>query len=380
MTKNAPFVLHTRTITATGGGPDKTILNSHHHLTERGYNSACLFLHPPKDRGFHVLRDRARAMNTPLIEVEDRSRFDFKALKNTINHCKLNNVDIWHAHDYKTNLIGLIVKKFHPMKLITTTHGWDRFDGGLPRYFKWDKKWFLPRYERVICVSENVRSECIQAGLAKSSCPLIENAIDTAQFKRLRTVSVAKSEDFGIQDCTQVIGSIGRLSEEKGFDLLIDAACRLLHEGAQIRLVIAGEGPIRNQLETQIAESGFSKHIQLVGFRQDTRAFYEGLDTFVLSSHREGLPNVLLEAMAVGTPVLATRVGGVERVVQQNENGLLIEPGSSEQIYAGLKQLMNSAEQRQKFSQRGLASVTKHWSFSKRMDAIVKVYEEVLRK
>jgi len=117
-----------------------------------------------------------------------------------------------------------------------------------------------------------------------------------------------------------------------------------------------------------------------VGFRQDTRAFYEGLDTFVLSSHREGLPNVLLEAMAVSTAVLATRVGGVERVVQQNENGLLIEPGSSEQIYAGLKQLMNSAEQRQKFSQRGLASVTKHWSFSKRMDAIVKVYEEVLRK
>ena len=192
MTGEKPFVLHARTITATGGGPDKTILNSPRFLRERHYESACLFLHPPRDNDFAIQRARAKLMQAPLIEVEDRSRFDFKSLHSVIKHCRKNDVDIWHAHDYKTNLLGLIARKFHPMKLITTSHGWDRFDGGLARYFKWDKRWFLPRYARVICVSENIRQVCIQSGIAVNRCLLIENAIDTEQFNRTRSTSIAE--------------------------------------------------------------------------------------------------------------------------------------------------------------------------------------------
>lgn len=380
MTKEKPFVLHARTITATGGGPDKTILNSPRFLRERHYESACLFLHPPRDNDFAIQRARAKLMQAPLIEVEDRSRFDFKSLNSVIKHCRQNNVDIWHAHDYKTNLLGLIARKFHPMKLITTSHGWDRFDGGLARYFKWDKKWFLPRYARVICVSENIRQVCIQSGIAVNRCLLIENAIDTEQFNRTRSTSIAKHEDYGIEDCTHLIGSMGRLSEEKGFDLLIEASCRLLQEGVPLRLVIAGEGPLREQLEDRIARSGFANQIKLIGFQQNTKAFYESLDTFVLSSHREGLPNVVLEAMSVGTPVLATRVGAVERVVQHGQNGLLMESGSTEQIYNGLKRLLNSQKMRQEFRQRGIASINQHWSFARRMDKVTEVYDDVLER
>ena len=373
-----PFVLHARTITSTGGGPEKTLLNSPRFLKKHGYDSACMFFHPPNDPGFQVQRERATKVGAPLVEVIDRSRFDITAIRTAIKYCRETSVDIWHAHDYKTNLLGLIARRFHPMKLITTAHGWVNFDGNTPRYYQWDKRWFLPRYEHVICVSETVQQQCLAAGLRQSKCHLIHNAIDTEAFRRTRHCNVANSDQLNFKDKTLVIGSIGRLSEEKGFDLLIDAFCKLLGNGVNAKLVIAGEGKERSALAAQIADAGMEHQIVLTGFQEDTRAFYESLDIFVLSSHREGLPNVLLEAMAVEVPVLATEVGGVSKVVEHDFNGILIQPGSVDEIYAGLSRLAECEALRRRLSEAGLKTIQQKWSFADRMKKIVQMYDQML--
>ena len=378
MPSRRPFVLHSRTITSTGGGPDKTILNSPRYLKQLGYDSACMFFRPPNDEGFQVQRERAMQAEAALIEIEDRRRLDANAIKSAITHCRELNVDIWHAHDYKTNMIGLIARRFHPMKLVTTAHGWVNFDGNTPIYYRLDRRWFLPRYGKVICVSDTVLQQCLQAGIEESHCCLIENAIDTQQFKRTRALHEAKAAEFSVQREQLVIGSIGRLADEKGFDLLIEAFCRLLDDGIDAQLVIAGEGPEEAALHEQIGRSGKQDRIRLLGFRKDTRGFFEGLDAFVLSSHREGLPNVLLEAMAVGVPVIATRVGGVERVVQDNINGLLISSGSVEEIHTALKRIITSKQDREALRSAGIASIENKWSFSKRMDAVVDIYQNIM--
>ena len=377
MEQSSPFVMHARTITSTGGGPDKTILNSPRFLKNHGFRSACMFFHPPGDTGFQVQRDRAEQVGARLIEIEDKSRIDLKAIRSAIRHCRSNAVDIWHAHDYKTNLVGLVARKFHPMKLITTVHGWVNFDGQTPRYYELDKKWFLPRYDQVICVSDTVLEQCLDAGLKKSRCLLIENAIDTEQFHPshpIRDGRIAKHESSNDQ---LVIGSIGRLATEKGFDLLIAAFLRVLEDGINARLVIAGEGPDQTALEDQIKNSGMADRIQLLGFQCDTAAFYEKLDIFVLSSHREGLPNVLLEAMAMGTPVIATRVGGVERVVQDESNGLLIPSGSVEAIHSAIKRL-TCKRARSQLACEAVMSIDRQWSFTKRMELIANLYQDAL--
>ncbi len=373
-----PLVMHARVVTSTGGGPDKTILNSPRFLNDLGYDALCAFLRPPHDSGFESIRARAKEQSAPLIEIEDCSKFDWRAVRQIVKLCRDRNVAIWHAHDYKTNLIGLIAKRFHAMSLVTTAHGWVNFSGHTPKYYRLDKRWFLPRYEKVICVSSTVLEECLASGVPGSRCVLIENAIDHEQFCRRRPIAEAKLQRFGATKDQLVIGSIGRLAEEKGFDLLIAAFTRVVKNGMDARLVIAGEGPDQEILKRVIAESGVADRIELIGFCQDTVGFLESLDIFVLSSHREGLPNVVLEAMAVGTAVIATKVGGVGRLVDDGVNGRLIESGSMEQIAAALEELSRSIEMRVRFAENAVQTIAQHWSFRRRMEKVVNVYAGVL--
>ncbi len=373
-----PFVLHSRVVTSTGGGPDKTILNSPRFLDSLGFDSACVYLRPPNDTGFDVLRARAEEWSAPLLEVVDRGKIDFRAVREIVRICREHNVAIWHGHDYKTNLFGLIANRYHPMKLITTAHGWVNFSGSTPFYYWLEKRHLLPRYEKILCVSETVLEQCLDAGISESKCLLVENAIDHHQFSRRQSVQQAKKAMFGISPDQLCIGAIGRLAEEKGFDLLIKAFERLIDEGVDARLVIAGEGPDQSSLENQIAQSPAAERMQMYGFCNDPRAFYEALDVFVLSSRREGLPNVILEAMSLGAPVLATEIDGVPRVVHDRVNGSLIPAEDVDSMVTSLLELCRDPDLRVRYSEAAVESIASKWSFDSRMSTIADLYRQLL--
>lgn len=371
-----PLVLHARMMNGTGGGPDKTILNSPRFLTPLGFDCVCAFYRPPNDSGFTVIRDRASLVNASIVEIDDVGLLDYSVIKKTIQLCRKKQVDIWHGHDYKTNLIGWIVSKFHRMRLITTAHGWVDYSGRLPAYYKYEKRWILPRYEKVICVSTSVMDQAIQGGTPKSKCVHIDNAIDSEQFARCRSVAAAKQQDFPEVEDRFLIGTIGRLSAEKGFDLLIQAVSQLISNGLNAHLVIAGEGPERAKLQKLIDELGLQNRIQLLGFCKDTRSYYESLDLFVLSSYREGLPNVVLEAMAVGCPVVATQVDGVPRIITNQSDGVLVPSGSAEELAKGIHGLVDNRKIREQLACNGVETIRKRWSFQSRMKRIGNIYSE----
>src|SRR5262249_18451947 len=164
-------------------------------------------------------------------------------------------------------------------------------------------------------------------GVPTNRCALIENGIDTAEFRRRRTVNEAKARQ-GASAARLVFGAIGRLSPEKGFDLLIRATHTLLQSGHDLELWLVGEGPERPALEGLINSLGMRDRVRLFGYQADVRDCLEAMDVFVLSSLREGLPNVVLEAMALEVPVVATRIAGVPRVIRDQGDGVLVEPGS----------------------------------------------------
>ncbi|NMC19341.1 MAG: hypothetical protein GYA33_02875, partial [Thermogutta sp.] len=103
-----PLVLHVRTVTGTGGGPEKTILRSPLHLRAAGWDAQCLYLHPPRDPGFEVLRRRAEAWGTPLIDLPDRGPWDWRLVRELAQMCRRLRPDIWHGHDYKSDPLGLL--------------------------------------------------------------------------------------------------------------------------------------------------------------------------------------------------------------------------------------------------------------------------------
>src|SRR5262249_20387329 len=155
-----------------------------------------------------------------------------------------------------------------------------------PLYYRIDRL-CLRHYEAVICVSEDLRDECRACGVPARRCLLLENAIDTREFARSHDARVAK-ERCGLSPDRPVVGAVGRLSAEKGLDVLIRAANRLLRDGVDLDLVIVGDGDERAALERLAGELGCAGRVHLTGYRPDLVEWYEAMDVFALSSLREG--------------------------------------------------------------------------------------------
>ena len=373
-----PVVLDARVVTGAGGGPEKTILNSPRFLHPLGYRMVCAYMHPPGDPGFDTITRNAAKYQAPLISIPDRGAWDWRVVTQALAVCKREKVTVWHGHDYKTNALGLLLKRLWPMRLVTTVHGWVQQTRRTPLYYRIDQL-CLPRYERVICVSDDLLEACLSVGVPAKNCVLLENGIDASEYSRRQTVAEAKAA-LGLPAAGLVIGAVGRLSGEKGFDVLIRSVHALVARGLDVRLVIVGEGGERANLEGLIRELQLGDRVRLAGWQADVRGYFEAMDVFALSSLREGLPNVLLEAMALEVPVVSTRVNGVPRLIQDGRNGFLVNAGDRDGLTTALAGLLTNAALREVFRTAGRRTVETRYSFATRMHRLARLYNELLAK
>jgi glycosyltransferase involved in cell wall biosynthesis len=376
LSERPTVVLEARVVKGSGGGPDKTILNTPRFLAGAGYRTLCAYMHPPNDPGFEQLRRKAQRWQAPLVSIPDRGFWDWKVIPQLLNLCRRERVAIWHGHEYKSNLLGLVLRRFWPMRLITTVHGWVQHTSRTPVYYAVDR-WCLPRYDRVLCVSEDLHQLSLDCGVASDRCLLVKNAIDTDEFRRTCTCLQAKKE-LGLNGDRFLIGAVGRLSPEKGFDTLFQALARVVAAGQDVGLLLVGEGEQRDELKALATSLGLGDRIHFAGFQAEPRRYFEAMDTYALSSIREGLPNVVLEAMALEVPLVATRIAGVPQVIEDGRNGLLVDPGAVEDLTGALLRLVRDAELRRRLAQAGRQTVEQEYSFRKRMETIAAVYDELL--
>ncbi len=367
-----PFVLHTRVVTGTGGGPEKTILNSPRYLKKYGIDCACLFMRPPGDPGFQSLERKAAAAQAEIIGIDDRGALDWRVIRDCLRICRERNVTIWHAHDYKSNALGLLLRWFHPMHLVTTAHGWVRFTSKTPLYYKIDK-FCMKRYEQVICVSQDLAETCREIRVPEARIHQIDNAIVLDDYPTAPPTLEDKAR-FGFHSQQVLIGAVGRLSEEKGFHHLINVISRLVEEKRQVGLVIAGEGHLREQLQNQINQLDLQEHVRLCGFLADPRELYGAIDLFVLSSIREGLPNVVLEAMASRRAVVATSCNGIPKLVQNDQNGLVVPVDNEPALLEAVRKCVGSESLRERLADAGRSTIEERFCFDRRMNKVVNVY------
>ncbi|WP_088252732.1 glycosyltransferase [Fimbriiglobus ruber] len=372
----APVVFDTRVVTGSGGGPDKTILNSPRFLSQVGYKMICGYLHPPGDPGYQDIVKKADRYGAPLVSIPDRGPWDWRVITELIAVCRREKVAIWHGHDYKTNALGLLLKQFWPMRLVTTVHGWVHHTSRTPLYYRLDQI-CLPKYEKVICVSEDLFEACMACGVPASACVLLENAIDTDDYRRRRATAAAKAA-LGFPTDGMLIGAVGRLAPEKAFDLLIRAIHDLNGRGVNVRLVVVGEGDDRPRLEALARDLGVSDRVILAGWQSDVRTYFEAMDVFALSSLREGLPNVLLEAMALEVPVVASRIAGIPRLIQDGRNGFLVDAGDLPALTRSLYGLLTNPDLRDLFRQAARRTIDSRYSFPVRMQRLKRIYDELL--
>ena len=378
-------VLHVRTVVGRGGGADKTTLKSPGYLLGTRYRASAAYLYPPGDPGFQEIRDRAEAWNCPLIAYPDRGLADIAILWRLFALARRLEAGIWHGHEYKSNLIGWLLWPLCRFHLVTTVHGWVEHSPKLFAFYAVDR-WVLRRFDRVVAVSKDIFQACIDMGVRPERLRLIENAIEPADYRRQGPAAKAPGRTGEsaqllagrvVPEGRLVIGAVGRLSPEKGFDLLIEAVSRLCARGLDLGLWIAGEGAQEAALRQAVEKTGCGDRIHLLGFCSDTVALFECFDIFCLPSLREGLPNVVLEAMAMEVPVLATRCGGIEAALRDGEDSRLISPGSVDALERGLSDLVCDERERQKLAARALDRVKSEFSFRRRMDKVIAVYDEL---
>jgi glycosyltransferase involved in cell wall biosynthesis len=364
-------VLHLRTVSRHGGGPEKTLLNSPRFL-KGAYDLLLAYIRPEGDPEYDM-PERARQMGVDLVDIPERNGRDPRTLWRLVQIIKDFRPDILHPHDYKTNVLAVILGRWFRIPTVTTMHGYVSHEGRLPLYYRIDQ-WALRHLDHVIAVSADLERIVIDLGIPAKRRSLVHNAIDAQEFSRSRSVEQARQQ-LGVGSTRPLIGAVGRLGQEKGFDVLIRAVDRLLQRGVDVDLMIVGEGEDRPRLEALIGQLGRSERIRLLGHRKDVKELYEAMDVFALSSLREGLPNVVLEAMAMEVPVVATRVAGVPALINHDANGLLVDPGNLEGLTESLARLLGDAELRQRLRQGGRETVETRFSFAARMEKIRAIYD-----
>ncbi|MFB6317386.1 glycosyltransferase family 4 protein [Saccharicrinis sp. FJH54] len=174
--------------------------------------------------------------------------------------------------------------------------------------------------------------------------------------------TVNRQRLFGTTKDEKIIFSAGRLSEQKGFSFLIDAAKMCKNKNPDFRFFIAGSGKLESELKTSVQQLGLERHVHFIGFIEDLSAYYQAADVFVLPSLYEGMPNVVMEAMAHGTPAIATRVNGAEELIKNEINGYLIEPESAGEIVEKLELYFSDHTNRKEMGKAARTHISKHFT------------------
>ena len=201
----------------------------------------------------------------------------------------------------------------------------------LPALWRWCYRRFYRRLDRVVCQSRRMRADLVeQFSLPLERTVLVNNPIDTERVRKLAGEPQRGSERDGGVRSLQLV-ACGRLSHEKGYDLLIESVSEF--EAGQVHLTIVGDGPLMSSLANQATQLGIADQVEFVGFQANPYPYLAAADWFVLSSRYEGFPNVVLEALACGTPVIATpAIGGVSEVFEGLEGCMLLDEISAQAL------------------------------------------------
>jgi glycosyltransferase involved in cell wall biosynthesis len=201
----------------------------------------------------------------------------------------------------------------------------------------------------LVNVSRKVLEQAAAAGIRREHMTVIPNGIAPTDDPAPDRPSIR--EELGIARGEVLILAVGRLVYQKGHEYIIEAMAEMLHEHPSVKLGICGEGALRQQLELQIERLGVGRTVRLLGNRMDIVRLLGAADIFALPSRWEGLPVALLEAMHAGLPIVATRVEGVEEVIHDDSQGLLVAPEDARGLAKSLRRLVDDPILRQQLGE-----------------------------
>ncbi|MDX1754881.1 MAG: glycosyltransferase [Marinobacter sp.] len=324
------------------------------------------------------LERAAKNQGLPVTPWRMAAGFNLEGARELVRWARADHYDLLHSHGYKFNvLMGLWPSRYRGVPLVATLHGYIR----APRFTKgWCyerlDRLVLGRMDHVVLVSEAMRSQ-LPARIGHSdNSSVIANGINTARVQAAAAAEIPDDLSAFVSGNRPLILGVGRLSHEKGFDRLLEALSILAETFPNAGLLIIGEGPARAGLEAQATALGLSGRVRMPGYVDAVPAVMANADVLCMPSRTEGLPITLLEAMCVGLPVVASRVGDMPAVMGDGRGGRLLDSGSPVELAKALSTRLGRSEEVRRAVEWSRLQVAEHYSES----AMMREYETVYRK
>ena len=324
--------------------------------------------------------ETARRLSLPVHEIPEKGRFDSTVLPALTALVRELRADIVQSHAVKSHFVvrRAGIPGFCPW--VAFHHGYTMPDLRARLYNQLDR-WSLRAAPQVITVSLPFREELIRKGVPPHRIAVVHNAIDPnwGSAHRAPETAAALRGKLGIAAGEKVILLVGRFSREKDHLTLLASAAKL-REGGSVapHVVLVGDGPERGRIENAIRELGLQGAVTLTGQVPAAEPYYGIADVAVLSSLSEGSPNALLEAMAVGVPVIATRVGGIPEIVADGESALLIAPGDREGMSRALERVLSNRELSRQLASEARRIILARHTPDARTRRLVEIYRGVV--
>ena len=281
--------------------------------------------------------------------------------------------DVVHTHDLWSNLMGVMPARLAGVPAIVSS----RRDLAHFDWYQGKRRHWLRRIQNlsgvVLANATPIRDALIsEDGFAPEKLRVIHNGVDTEKFQRAQRDRARLFPDLGNEKLVVLVGNMH--SDVKGHPWLISAGPAVVREFPEVRFVLAGDGELRSQFEAQLAQFGLQNKFMFLGRRGDIPEILASCDVAVLPSRAEGLPNAVLEYMAAGLPIIASRVGGNSELVQDGVTGLLVPAENADALAGALLQLSRDPGRARQIGNNGQQFAVENFSFERLIREVDELY------
>lgn len=318
-----------------------------------------------------------RSVGIAVHVIPERFAFDPAVVRAVSRLIETYDPDIVQTHSVKSHFLMRLSGAYRRRPWVAFHHGYTQENLKMRLYNQLDR-WSLSAARRVVTVCQPFAADLRRVGVPRERISTQHNAVGPFRPSRREQIAVLRAT-VGAPDHAQILLCVGRLSREKGQADLIQAAGLLREQQPEriFRLIFVGDGPDRSRLEAMARRCGVHDWINFAGHRADVAPYYSLADMVVLPSWSEGSPNVLLEAMAAGLPIVATTVGGVPEMVSPARAALLVGRKQPASLARGIAEVLGDENLR---SELGIAALSTASAYSPegRYRSLLKVYRNCM--
>lgn len=351
------------------GGAEKLLAMTLPRFDRARFDVTAAFLHGPAP-----LCEELEGAGVRVHKVDTRNKLDFAAFRRFVHYLRTERVEVLHTHLIQADILGYFAaRRARVPVVISTKHN--------TNYFQSHARWLAAldahvnrRLNRVVAVSTAVRAFYLeQQALPSDHVEVVPNGIDTRSFASAAPIGKAL---LGLGLNTRIVTCVASLKEKKGHAPLLRAWPEVLKRCPEARLVLVGDGPLRDELGRLAESLGTSLQVVFLGVRSDVASILKASDAFVLPSLWEGFGLAVVEAMSAGLPVVATSVDGVREIIRNGQDGILVPPNDPPRLAEAIVELLTNRSRAALLAQSARERA-EEYSVQQMVDRLQEMYERL---